>query len=278
MLWLIKELLEVLQWISFFNSVGNPIKRYVGMCEVRILVDAGTGLGWRLDGVSRSHEFGAHARAAAGDWNADEAALWQPWKELMAVDPEKCLLAEGDSLRGALVLLRPDATTTVRYINKGSGPSAKLTAVMRRIWSLCVRYGIGLHAEHLSGDRMVGCGVDSLSRLSEFSVSPKVFRLISNKSGFGVRSGFGGYTLDLYASQKTAKCRKYAELGGGGTSVGDAKTFTQLQLRQAKAMLLVSGICSTDLRISTHSKCVTLSDWSTTCECTCAMQRMIRRV
>jgi hypothetical protein len=219
----VKELLEVLQWISFFNSVGNPIKRYVGMREVRILVDAGTGFGWRLDGVSRSHEFGAHVRAAAGDWDADEAALWQPWKELMAV--EKCLLAEGDSLRGALVLLRPDATTTVRYINKGSGPSAKLTAVMRRIWSLCVRYGIGLHAEHLSGDRMVGCGVDSLSRLSEFSVSPKVFRLISNKSGFGVRSGFGGYTLDLYASQKTAKCRKYAELGGGGNSVGDARTL-----------------------------------------------------
>ena len=82
----IRELLEVMQWITYFNEVGNPIRRYVGMREVRIQVDAGTGFGWRLDDAYRSHEFGPHVRAAAGEWTPKELELWQPWKELLAVE------------------------------------------------------------------------------------------------------------------------------------------------------------------------------------------------
>jgi hypothetical protein len=76
---------------------------------------------------------------------------------------EKCLIEEAGRLAGLTVLIRPDATTTVRYVNKGSGPSKMLTAIMKRIWTICLRYGISLRAEHFKGEQMVGCGVDSLS-------------------------------------------------------------------------------------------------------------------
>ena len=106
------------------------------MWAVRIQVDAGTGFGWRVDDVCRSHEFGPHARAAAGEWELEELDLWQPWKELLAV--ERCLLQDGEQVRGCTVLIRPDASTTVRYVNKGRGSSVKLTEIMRRI-CFCVR-------------------------------------------------------------------------------------------------------------------------------------------
>jgi hypothetical protein len=38
------------------------------MSEVRILVDAGTGYGWSLDGRIRMHEFGVDLKAVASDW------------------------------------------------------------------------------------------------------------------------------------------------------------------------------------------------------------------
>ena len=42
----LRELLLVVDWVSHFNKFGNPIRRYVGMEEVRITLDAGTGYGW----------------------------------------------------------------------------------------------------------------------------------------------------------------------------------------------------------------------------------------
>ena len=41
----LRELLLVMDWVSHFNEFGNPIRRYVGMEEIRITLDAGTGYG-----------------------------------------------------------------------------------------------------------------------------------------------------------------------------------------------------------------------------------------
>ena len=62
----LSELAQAVEWIVFFNRFGNPIRPFVGMKELRIMVDAGTGLGWRIDGQERrSAEPGTLGVAAA---------------------------------------------------------------------------------------------------------------------------------------------------------------------------------------------------------------------
>ena len=252
---LVLELCEAVQWVVHYSKFGNPIRRFKGMTGVRIFVDAGTGYGWRIDGVSRSADFEGPVIARAAEWLADQKEMWQPWKELWAL--RYCLEAEGERLAGASVLVQPDATTTVSYVNKGSGPSAKLTEVMKGIWSVCVRYGIALWAEHFEGERMIETGVDSFSRMAEFAVAPSVFRWLAAEQGFGRRGSFRGFTVDLYASAKTKKCRKYAERGGGPGSLGDARVLKLQSMENYWVLpplgcvaavvmtLLEAGVCAT---------------------------------
>ena len=49
--------------------------------------------------------------------------------------------------------------------------------------------------------------------------------MLAARTGFGRRGQFEQYTLDLFVSEKTRKCRKFAQRGGGGASVGDARTI-----------------------------------------------------
>ena len=251
----LRELLQIVDWIYHFNKFGNPIRRYVGMEEVRITIDAGTGYGWRIDGKVRSLGFESPELATAADWGPDEKAEWQPWNELLAV--EKCLQEESARLAGLTVLIKPDATTTVRYVNKGSGPSVMLTSIMRRIWTICLKHGISLRAEHFKGERMVGCGVDSLSRMAEFCVHRRMYQALCSRNGFGRRGAHEGYTVDLYASIKTRKCPKYAQYLGGEGSIGDARSVKLsssenywvcpplTQITQAIMRILESGVAAT---------------------------------
>ena len=252
---LVEELCAVLEWVCHFSEVGNPIRRMVGMAELRIFVDAGTGYGWRLCGQNHTAEFEGHVLAKAADWEDDQQDLWQPWKELWAL--YYAIEAECEAMAGCDVLVRPDATTTVAYVNKGSGPSAELTKVMRMIFTRCVEHGIGLRAEHLTGVRMIATGVDSLSRMSEFTVSAPVFRWLNSLEGFGRRQGYRGFTVDLYASKKTAKCVRYAARGAPEGAIGDARTLvlgsTELYwvmpplsvVAEAVAMVLGAGVAAT---------------------------------
>ena len=148
------ELGELLQWIDIWNQRGAPIKRRLQMQEVRVIADAGTGWGYRLDGVARGLEWGEGSVAQAGDWSQAESELYQPWKELLVV--EKMLEVEGERLRGASLLLLSDATAAVAYINKGSGPSDFMSKVMKRIFTRCVELELSLMADHVSGDLMKG--------------------------------------------------------------------------------------------------------------------------
>ena len=170
------------------------------------------------------HEFGAGLKAVAAEWDdSGERDFAQCWKELKAL--QYCIEAECKLLVGKTVLVRPDASTTVAYVNKGSGPSKTLTAIMRRIWDVCVEHSIGLRAEHLKGEKMIVTGTDSLSRMAEFSVAPSVFRHLHKMDGFGRRRGHKGYSFDLYASKKTKKCAKWASRNAVDGAVGDARVI-----------------------------------------------------
>ena len=72
---------------------------------------------------------------------------------------------------------------------------------------------------------MVGVGVDSMSRAAEFSVAPSVFRHLDKQAGFGCGGGHSRYPVDLFASVKTKKCKRFACKGGGEGSIGDARTL-----------------------------------------------------
>ena len=225
----LSELAGAVDWVRQYSKFGNPIRRFTGMKELRICVDAGTGFGWRIDGADRTAEFEGDVLAKSLEWGAGEEELFQPWKELLAL--QRCLEWESAVLAGHSVLVRPDATTTVAYVNKGSGPSAVLSDIMRAIWNLCVQHNISLTAEHMAGEVMIATGVDSLSRMAEFAVAPSVFRVLSKQLGFGRRGEHRGYSVDLYASRKTKKCAKYAARGGVEGSIGDARTL-QLSMHE----------------------------------------------
>ena len=155
------------------------------------------------------------------------------------------------------MLVQPDATTTVAYVNKGSGPSEELSKVMRAIWDVCIKHCISLTAEHFEGDRMIGTGVDSLSRMAEFSVAQSLFRKFNTEGGFGWRAPFRGYTIDLYASAKTKKCKRYGAKQGAEGSLGDARVLKLEQtenywvvpplscVAQVVMQLLESGVTAT---------------------------------
>ena len=80
-------------------------------------------------------------------------------------------------------------------------------------------------AEYLPRKKMIDAGVDSLSRMGEFSVSSAVFRRFNKMEGFGVVDDKEGFTLDLFAFKKTAKVKRYCSRGGAAGSVGDARSF-----------------------------------------------------
>ena len=100
------------------------------MEELRIIVDSGTGYGWRIDGKERSLQLTDSMKAESRDWSGGDQGRWQCWLELRAL--EECLKEEFSRLAGRMVLVRPDASTTVAAVNGGgggSGDEANLDAV-----------------------------------------------------------------------------------------------------------------------------------------------------
>ena len=217
------EMNMLLKWIDVWNRKGAPIHRRIQMQEVRVMADAGSGWGYRLDGEVRSLELSAEVVAHAGEWSDEERDMFQPWKELLVV--EKMLELEGGRLKGASLLFLSDATAAVSYMNKGSGPSEVMSGMMKRIFTMCVENEISLMADHVSGELMKVSGVDSLSRWGEFSVAKQVFKCFNASCRWGRYGGSAGYDVDLYASHKAAQCAKYCARRAEEGAVGDARTY-----------------------------------------------------
>ena len=216
------EMAELLLWIDQWNRKGAPMRRCLQMQEVRVVADAGTGWGYRLDGEHRGVVLTDASIAQAGEWEEDERELFQPWKELLVF--EKMLEVEGDRLKGRAVLFLSDATAAVRYINKGSGPSSFMCAVMKRIFRRCVELELSVWAEHVSGEWMKDLEVDSLSRWSEFTVRKDVFNLFQRSARWGKYRGMQGYGMDRYASRKSAQCEVFCTQGAREGALGDARS------------------------------------------------------
>jgi hypothetical protein len=77
----LSELAGAVDWVRQYSKFGNPIRRFTGMKELRICVDAGTGFGWRIDGADRTAEFEGDVLAKSLEWGVREEELFQPWKE-----------------------------------------------------------------------------------------------------------------------------------------------------------------------------------------------------
>ena len=61
----VEELLQIMEWIVQLSKVGNPIRRFIGMQDVIVTVDAGSGVGWGIDGKNREESLSARVKLVA---------------------------------------------------------------------------------------------------------------------------------------------------------------------------------------------------------------------
>ena len=181
------------------------------------------GYGYRCDTREvRDVKWDGQTRAVAAEWDG-EPMEHQVHREMAALLPT--LQREATRLRGRAVLLMTDCTAVVRYVNEGAGSSEVMTAMAKEMWAFCSKNGISMRAEHMAGARMIAAGVDSCSRASEFTLARQEYTRLNTSVRWGRRWGFAGFTVDLCASQKTKKCKKYYSRGGEGRgSLGDVRT------------------------------------------------------
>ena len=52
-----EEVLELLGCLRSLNAVGAPLRKPRRMCDIRIIGDAGTGIGYRIDGERRDWKW-----------------------------------------------------------------------------------------------------------------------------------------------------------------------------------------------------------------------------
>ena len=122
----VDELVNVVAWMEQFNIVGNPIRRYTGLAELRLTVDAGSGVGWRLDGIDATAEVNPKARLVATDWTEGDKAAFQCWNELIAV--EMAVAAEENEEEIAVTGQEPTSastTTSERLAAPGQFPTSQ---------------------------------------------------------------------------------------------------------------------------------------------------------
>ena len=235
----VRELTAMLTELRVWNQVGKPVRRHRRMTTFRAMTDAGTSAGWRLDGDMRQVDWGESTVAVSCDWDEADEELFQVQKELrvihrmLEVELEEVGPEGGQSvLVGQSLLVLTDCRGVKAYLDAGMGTSDVLTGMMRAIWWLCLRHSVALSCEWVPGSQMVQAGVDGLSRMQEFKLRPAIFSQLHHSRKWGRRDGFQGYTVDLYATEKTRQGGlPYCQRGGGGDSLGDARTM-QLDPRE----------------------------------------------
>ena len=108
----------------------------------------------------------------------------------------------------------------------------------------------------MAGVRMVAAGVDSMSRASEFVLARTEYDKLNADVKWGRRWGFKGFTVDLCASQKTTRCRRYYSKDGMGEgSLGDART-ADLQRQELYYVVPPVGMIEQVLKLLTMVPCL----------------------
>lgn len=116
------------------------------------------------------------------------------------------------SLQSFVGLLRAEADTIVRLminflvgvhvINNGTPRSAALMQELRFLHAWCERHGVHLRASHVPS--AVNFAADRLSRAADrtnWSLSDAAFHRLGAE--------YGPHTLDLFATSRNRKCRRY---------------------------------------------------------------------
>ena len=232
---MVQELLSFVEWVRVFNARGAPIRRPAKQTGIRLMMDASVdGLGVRLDGYG-DLVWQHPTWAMAGAWTGPPREV-QAHRELAALEEvlQRALQEQRTGehkwglckrLSGRRLLLWSDSVATVAYVKKGAGDSDEMSAIMKRVFVMCLELECSVWAEHVAGATLVAAGVDALSRATEFALSKAVFHGLQQDPEFGCRGGFSGFTVDACASVKTRKLRRYFSRGGVGVhSEGDVRT------------------------------------------------------
>ena len=165
---------------------------------------------------------------------------------------------EGSRLEGRQVLVRPDASTSVAYINKGSGPSKVLSAIMRRIWDKCVQHGVTYMS--LSELGLTGSNLRTTSTLSPFLIEPIQVS----------KSPLSGEAEEAANGEVTALARVQRNISISGQR--------QCQYRIRPVLLRSGGGCSqTSISGSSSSQTISLTSpaWRPSCFYDCSESRYL---
>ena len=193
-----------------WNLVGSPIMPDLRVEQIDLVVDAGTCVGYQINGVQSrlTREVSMPHRGCAGVHHVHREV-----DALVAVVQQ-----EGPRRPNVRVLALVDARATSDSVRKGMSDSEEVHKKVQELWDATLKHGWTLRVEHIPGDEMVRCGVDDLSRLGEFTLAQRMFKLLVSK--------WGTPTLDWWASKKLAKLPRYCTRGGGDGSVGDARVVS----------------------------------------------------
>ena len=136
-----------------------------------------------------------------------EATLEHVHKELLMV--ELVLRSLHASLTNRRICIFVDAKTTVAYLSNWGGPSLICCRILKRIWSICARFGIRIvQVSHISGNTMISVGVDALSRPPKLGRGGEAgrddWRLMQHRFDW-LQQQFGRLTIDRMASRANTR-------------------------------------------------------------------------
>jgi hypothetical protein len=143
----------------------------------------------------------------------DEEVMHHVHKELLGV--VLTVASRRLELRNKRVCILVDATTSVAYISNWGGPSMTCNRMVRQLWGLCASFNIRIvQVSHISGDTMISCGVDALSRPFRFSRGGEADRdewRLKIKMFEWIQQFFGiQFSVDRMASRANRRCKQFA--------------------------------------------------------------------
>jgi hypothetical protein len=153
-----------------WNMVGSPIEPDMRLANLQLVVDAGTMVGYRMDGVLRPLAVPREVSLPHKEGSSEHHVHKEVGALLAAVQQE------GPTHRQLRVLAKVDASATVAAVRKGGSNSEVVNEMVKALWDETLRWGWQLSCVHVPGDEMVELGVDGASRLHEFKVAPRVVK------------------------------------------------------------------------------------------------------
>jgi Reverse transcriptase (RNA-dependent DNA polymerase) len=169
---------------------------------------------YRVTTDASHHGWGAWTgrRNARGFWSRAEAGMSNNGRELKAA--VLGVLSYREKLRGQVVEIRTDNTTTVAYVNHQGGRSRFLTELVRPLWEWALATGTHVFATHIPGK--LNKRADSLSRWtrdrSDWKLDPRVFRRLERL--------WGPHTLDLFATRLNTQLPRFVSWRDDPVAVG----------------------------------------------------------